>query len=94
MMDTIDKILDLRIHSPICLRNTRHCSNNALIGSDKEKYGSSCQKSDSIGRRSAHNCKNRGGSSYLCVQCGVAHCYVRTYTLCCLLRSQSSPYIH
>ncbi|KAH6627492.1 hypothetical protein F5144DRAFT_575995 [Chaetomium tenue] len=69
------KFLDLSIHSPACVRNTRHCSNNALVGSDKLKYDSSCQKSDSIGRRSAHNCKNRGGSSYLCVQCGVAHCY-------------------
>ena len=71
-----NKILDLRIHSPACARNTQHCSNNALVGSDKLKYGSACQRSDSVGRRSAHNCKNRGGSSYLCVQCGVAHCYV------------------
>lgn len=51
-------LLSLEIHSPICLRNTNHCSNNALIGSDKLKYGNLCQMSDSIGRRSAHNCKN------------------------------------
>lgn len=71
-----DKILDSAIHSQICMRNTKHCSNNALIGTDKEKYGTLCQRSDSLGYRSAHNCKNLGGSSYLCVQCGVAHCYV------------------
>ncbi len=71
-----DKVMDIAIHAPMCLRNTRHCSNNALIRSDKEKYGDLCQRSDSVGRRSAHNCKNLGGSSYLCVQCGEAHCYV------------------
>ncbi|KAK4223549.1 hypothetical protein QBC38DRAFT_372922, partial [Podospora fimiseda] len=55
--------------------NTRHCANNELIGSDKAKYADWCQRSDSKGWRSAHNCKIRGGSSYLCVRCGLAHCY-------------------
>ena len=90
-----NKILDSRIHSPACLRNTQHCSNLALVGSDKLKYGSACQRSDSIGRRSAHNCKNQGGSSYLCVQCGEAHCYVSlglhlTFHCC----PPSTPQVH
>ena len=69
--------LDSKIHSELCLRDTKHCANNELIGSDKAKYGKKCQKSDSKGYKSAHNCKNRGGSSYLCVQCQKAHCYIR-----------------
>lgn len=57
-------------------RNTNHCSNIARIKSDKEKYGNLCGHSHSIGWKSAHNCVNWGGKSYLCVQCGVAHCFV------------------
>lgn len=57
-------------------RKTHYCSNIALIQSDKEKYGTLCQHSHSIAQWSAHNCVNLGGKSYLCVQCGVAHCYV------------------
>lgn len=75
-----NSFLDMSIHSEICYRNTRHCSNNALIGRDLLKYQNKCQMSDSLGWRSAHNCKNRGGSSYLCVQCQRAHCYVSIIT--------------
>ena len=57
-------------------RKTKHCSNIAPVKSDKEKYGHLCQHSNSIGPWSGHNCVNCGGKSYLCVQCGVAHCLV------------------
>ena len=60
-------------------RNTVHCSNIALIQSDKEKYGTYCQHSHSLGWSSAHNCANRGGKSYLCVKCGDAHCLVSDF---------------
>lgn len=59
-----------------CNRNTHYCSNIALIQSDKEKYGDLCQHSHGIGWKSAHNCVTGSGKSYLCVQCGVAHCLV------------------
>lgn len=56
---------------------TIHCTNNGYINRDKPKYGSRCQRSDSMRRRmGAHNCVNAGGRSYLCVQGGVATCYV------------------
>ena len=57
-------------------KSSRHCTNLALIASDKAKYGTLCQHSDSKGWTSAHNCANENGKSYLCVQCGVAHCLV------------------
>lgn len=56
-------------------RDTRHCANNAPISKDKEKFFPGCQRSRSLGYLSAHNCRNRGGRSYLCVQGGVATCH-------------------
>ena len=50
-----------------------NCQNLALIESNKAKYGTLCQHSDSIGFRTAHSCVNRNGKSYLCVLCGEAH---------------------
>lgn len=73
-------------------RAQTHCSNKAFIGKDKDKYKGKCQKSKSKGWASGHNCKDKGGKSYLCVQNNKATCYVSIYllsfcfhilTLCC-----------
>lgn len=56
------------------VRATRHCSNCGRI--KRAKYGPvNCNPSYSVGYRSAHNCYNRSGSTYLCVQGGVATCW-------------------
>ncbi|KLU83076.1 hypothetical protein MAPG_02143 [Magnaporthiopsis poae ATCC 64411] len=63
----------------ITKRATIRCTNSAPIKKDKAKFAPGCQHTNRrrTGRPmiSAHNCKNDGGRSYLCVQSGVATCY-------------------
>ncbi|PPQ78758.1 hypothetical protein CVT25_010761 [Psilocybe cyanescens] len=45
------------------------CSNVALIGPNNQNYAKQgCVNSRSRGWASSHNCANKGGSAYLCVQ--------------------------
>ncbi|RYP01980.1 hypothetical protein DL764_006013 [Monosporascus ibericus] len=57
-------------------RATIRCSNDGLIKRVKKEYNGKCHPSNSKGKLSAHNCKNKQGKSYLCVQSGKATCYV------------------
>ncbi len=52
-------------------RATRHCSNTGKL----TKAVGKCNPSNSKGFKSAHNCKNRGGKRYYCVQGGKGTCY-------------------
>jgi hypothetical protein len=69
-------VVDVELATPeLVARATRHCANNGRIKRNKSKYKGKCQKKDSIGYFSSHNCANRGGKSYLCVQGQKATCY-------------------
>ncbi|KAH9480694.1 hypothetical protein JR316_0007294 [Psilocybe cubensis] len=51
------------------------CSNVALIGDKNQNYAKQgCVKSRSRGWASSHNCANKGGSAYLCVQGSTTTC--------------------
>lgn len=55
-------------------RATKNCANCGRI--KRAKYGPvNCNPYYSRGYRSAHNCYNSNGKSYLCVQSGIATCY-------------------
>ncbi|KAI0595157.1 hypothetical protein F4775DRAFT_383311 [Biscogniauxia sp. FL1348] len=58
-------------------KGTNHCSNIAKIKRVKPEYKGNCNPANSRGFRSAHNCKNDSGKSYLCVQDNKATCYQR-----------------
>ncbi|KZT61625.1 hypothetical protein CALCODRAFT_479669 [Calocera cornea HHB12733] len=52
------------------------CGNQGLLGNSRpKKFVGDCNRSDSWGKLSSHNCFNRGGKKYLCVQDGKAKCY-------------------
>jgi hypothetical protein len=57
-------------------RATQHCSNDGNIKRVKPEYKGKCAPTNSKGFASAHNCKNKSGRSYLCVQNKKATCYV------------------
>jgi hypothetical protein len=59
----------------LAARATKHCSNDGLIKRIKKEYKGKCAPKNSKGKLSAHNCKNKGGKSYLCVQGKKAQCY-------------------
>ncbi|KZT55180.1 hypothetical protein CALCODRAFT_518881 [Calocera cornea HHB12733] len=51
------------------------CGNQGLLGNSRpKKFVGECNRSDSWGVLSSHNCFDRGGSKYLCVLSGVATC--------------------
>ena len=62
-------------------KRTVHCANQGKI--TRPKYDPNCLPTASKGYRSAHNCKNLGGKSYLCVQGGQATCYVSVILVLC-----------
>jgi hypothetical protein len=57
-------------------RATIKCSNVAKIKRVKAEYKGKCDPANSKGFKSAHNCQNKSGKSYLCVQNNKATCYV------------------
>lgn len=57
-------------------RDTIKCSNDGYIKRVKKEYHGKCNPKNSKRTKSAHNCKNLGGKSYLCVQKKKATCYV------------------
>ncbi|CAH0044876.1 unnamed protein product, partial [Clonostachys solani] len=70
-------------------RGTIRCSNQGRIKRFKKEYDGKCSPSNSRGFLSAHNCKNKDGKSYLCVQNRRATCYstnMQSHTL-----SDASP---
>jgi hypothetical protein len=73
--DGID-VADVELDTPeLVARATRHCANQGRIKRNKAKYKGRCQRKDSLGYKSSHNCASRGGRSYLCVQGQKATCY-------------------
>ncbi|KZO98546.1 hypothetical protein CALVIDRAFT_535187 [Calocera viscosa TUFC12733] len=51
------------------------CGNQGLLGASRpKKFVGECNRSDSKGKRSSHNCVNAGGTKYLCVLSGQATC--------------------
>ncbi|KAF4614591.1 hypothetical protein D9613_003442 [Agrocybe pediades] len=55
-------------------RGTRHCSNIAKIKRPTRYEAEGCVPEKSKGFASMHNCKNKGGRAYMCVQSGQSFC--------------------
>ncbi|KAF4611593.1 hypothetical protein D9613_003650 [Agrocybe pediades] len=55
-------------------RGTVHCANIAKIKRPNKYEKEGCTPDRSLGFLSAHNCFNKGGRAYMCVQGGKSFC--------------------
>ncbi|KAL0929740.1 uncharacterized protein CTRU02_215383 [Colletotrichum truncatum] len=74
-IEEIELAYDPNDFENLAARATIKCSNQGKIKRVKKEYAGKCHPNNSIGTLSAHNCKNRQGKSYLCVQSQKATCY-------------------
>ncbi|KAF2826197.1 hypothetical protein CC86DRAFT_406490 [Ophiobolus disseminans] len=74
-IDIVDIEYNPEDFEELATRATKHCSNIAPIKRVKKEYKGKCDPKNSKGWASGHNCKNKSGKSYLCVQGGKATCH-------------------